>query len=107
MEIKLKKKKTYIFIYIYIDIYIHTRFWSLFEGGIKFKVLTCFCNYFLHCVQDVTPGSSAVERADVSLEAGTVMEHQTVWMTLMNMTAVSLQPEVQSTKIPKIKQNKI
>lgn len=50
-------------------------------------------------MQDVTPGSSAVERADVSLEAGTVMEHQTVWMTLMNMTAVSLQPEVQSTKI--------
>lgn len=34
-------------------------------------------------------GSSAVGQADVSQVTGTVMEHQTAWMTLMNKTAVS------------------
>lgn len=34
-------------------------------------------------------GSFAVGQADVYQVAGTVMGHQTVWMTLMNTTAVS------------------
>lgn len=34
-------------------------------------------------------GSSAVGQADVSQGIGTVMGHQTVWMTLMSTTVVS------------------
>lgn len=34
-------------------------------------------------------GSSAAGQADVYQVTGTVMEHQTAWMTLMNTTAVS------------------
>lgn len=47
--------------------------------------------YNYNCVQDVSWGSSAVGQADVYQVTGAVTARQTVWMTLMNTTAVSYQ----------------
>lgn len=46
----------------------------------------------MKCVQDANWGSSAVAQVGVYQVTGTVMAHQTVWMTLMSLTAVSYSP---------------